>query len=527
VQIIDAVIGLDVGTSSMKGLVIDAKGNLLVEREMAYHLYSPRPSWVEQDPEEWWQSAVAVLRQLADFIEEKKIHVQAISMSGQMNGAVLLDSHGNVIRPCILWADGRTVEECGEITRRVGSQRLIAITGKPAVTGYTAPKILWVRNHEPEQFARIRHLLLPKDYITFRLSHELFTDASDASNTLLYDINNRAWSSQIIAMLEIDEAILPAVRSSVEIVGRLSDELAKITGLSEGLPIVVGAGDSIAEAVGNAVIDTGPVLSVVGSAGNISATCREPVIDGFGRIHTGCHAIEGRWIVTGVQQSAGLSIRWLLENLELFEELRRTHAEQDPYDLMIEQVDSVPEGADGLVFLPYLAGERTPHLNPLASGVFFGITVNHHRAHLVRAVLEGIAFAQFDAINLLKNLSIPANYLIASGGGARNPTWHQIIADITALDVYYIDKSRKGAAFGAALLGAVGAGIFPNVDVACKECIALSQSARPRDSVRTVYEQAYALYKELYVQLQPLFNKYAHDGGIYGMATRVEMAGGS
>jgi xylulokinase len=503
---VEAVIGLDVGTSSVKGLLIDTKGSLLAECEACYALRSPNPGWFEQDPVEWWQSALTVLRRLADFITDNKVRVLSIGLTGQMNGAVVLDAHSNIVRPCIIWADGRTVEECNEISQRVETNLLIAVTGKPAVTGYTAPKVLWIRNHEPDQFARIRHLLLPKDYITFRLCGELLTDASDASNTLLFNITNRVWSTQILDALEIDQSILPVVRSSLDIAGWVGGEVAQITGLPEGLPIITGAGDSIAEIIGNSVVGTGPILSVVGSAGNISASCREPVIDSLGRIHTGCHAVMDRWIVTGVQQTAGLSIRWLLENLNLYEDLRKANKEQDPYDLLIEQACALPAGADGLIFLPYLAGERTPHINPLAQGVFFGITLNHHRGHFVRAVLEGIAFAQCDALQLLRELHLPTDYLVVSGGLARNISWHQIIADISNLEVNYVE-SRKGAAFGAALLAAVGIGIFPNIDVACKECITLSLTAQPQNSVRTVYEQTYALYKELYVQIHPLFRK--------------------
>lgn len=502
----DALIGLDVGTSSVKGVLIDLDGRLLTESECGHALLTPRPGWAEQDPAQWWRGAIAVLRELAAVASGRGATVLGMGLTGQMNGAVLLDAHGQVIRPCIIWADTRTVAECEEIYGRIPVEKVVNITGKTAVTGYTAPKLLWVRNHEPDNYRRIRHLLLPKDYVTWKLVGELGTDASDASNTLLFDIAERAWSGPILEALDISGAILPSVRTSSTIAGRLLAGAARETGLAPGLPVVIGAGDSIAEAVGNALVHQGLVLSVVGTAGNVSAVSEAPTIDNRGRIHTGCYAEDKRWIVTGVQQAAGLSMRWLLENLELYEELRHAHPEHNPYDLVFEQIETTPPGSDGLLFLPYLTGERTPHLDPFARGVFFGIGVHHHRAHFVRAVLEGIAFAQRNALDLLPQLHIEPTQIVVSGGGGQNQHWHQILADVTGLEVSIVDGGH-GAAFGAALLAGVGSAVFQNIRDASSRCIRLRPAAEPRSATRTTYDTSYAVFCELYSELRSSFRR--------------------
>ena len=500
----DALIGIDIGTSGIKALLLDAEGNVLAACDAAYPLSTPHPGWAEQEPAHWWRATQRALQELAGVAAERETRVAGLALSGQMNGAVLLDRDLLPVRPCIIWADARTARQCEQIHARVGRERLTAITGKLAVTGYTAPKLLWVREHEPEVFARVRHLLLPKDFIRLCLTGELATDASDASNTLLFDIRSGVWCDTILDALELKRALLPTVVFSTVQTGTINQEAARLTGLPCGIPVFAGAGDSSAEAIGCGLVKPGPVLSVVGSAGNISAASSVPVIDPRGSIHTGCHVSEGLWIITGVQQAAGLSVRWLVENLKLFEDLCMQCPELDPYGIVIEQAAGTPPGSEGLLFLPYLTGERTPHLDPRARGVFFGIDIRHTRAHFARSVFEGVAFAQRDALELLHQLGLPAEYLIAAGGGGRSQYWRQILADTTGLPVM-ATGNEHGAAFGAALLAGVGTGLYSDIEEACRLSVHLAPVAAPQPANRKLYEDAYSLYRQVYPQLRPVF----------------------
>lgn len=500
----DALIGIDIGTSGIKALLLDADGNVLAARDAAYPLSTPHLGWAEQEPAHWWSGAQRALRELARAAEEQGARIAGLALSGQMNGAVLLDNDLVPVRPCIIWADARTASQCNEVHALVGREELTAIAGKLAVTGYTAPKLLWVREHEPELFARVRHLLLPKDFVRLCLTGELATDASDASNTLLFDIRSGEWCDSILEALDLDPAMLPAVMSSTAQTGTVSKEAARLTGVPRGTPVFAGAGDSSAEAMGCGLVKPGPVLSVVGSAGNISAACSVPVIDPQGSIHTGCHVSKGLWIITGVQQAAGLSVRWLVENLKLFEDVHVQYPELDPYGIVIEQAASTPPGSEGLLFLPYLTGERTPHLDPRARGVFFGIDIRHTRAHFARSVFEGVAFAQRDALELLHQLGLPAEYLIAAGGGGRSQYWRQILADTMGLPVM-ATGNEHGAAFGAALLAGVGTGVFSDIQEACRVSVHLAPVAAPEPANRKLYEDAYDLYRHLYPHLRPVF----------------------
>jgi len=462
---------------------------------------------MEQSPESWWEAARNALRGLASIVRENRHHVLGIGLSGQMNGAVLLDHQRSPVRPCIIWADARTGKQCDEIHSKIPSTDLVAITGKLAVTGYTAPKLLWVREHERELFKLVRHVLLPKDYIRLRLTGELGTDASDASNTLLFDIKRCCWSDRILQALELETNWFPPVTTSTAQVGSLTSQAAGLLGLAKGTPVVAGAGDSIAEAVGSGVVSVGPVLSVIGSAGNISASSDEPIIDAQGRIHSGCHAIPNRWILTGVQQAAGLSIQWLLENFRLGDDSQQ-NSDQALYETWVERAASIAPGAEGLIFLPYLTGERTPHLDPLARGVFFGIGTHHKRAHLARAVFEGLAFAQRDSLELLAQLQLPTAYLVVAGGGGRSQLWRQILADVSGLQVM-TSGTGHGAAFGAALLAAVGVGVFENLEEACRISVRLNTSAFPGEAAHGTYERVYPCFRRLYAQLRPVFAEAA------------------
>jgi xylulokinase len=503
----EVLIGLDLGTSSVKAVLTDPTGEVLAAREATHPLANPRPGWLEQNPDDWWRATQEVLRALAGVAAQGRRQVIGIGLSGQMNGAVLLDARRRPVRPCIIWADSRTARQCDEIHARIPPPELVAITGKLAVTGYTAPKLLWVREHEAALFAQVRHVLLPKDYIRLRLTDELATDPSDASNTLLFDIRRGEWSDPILRALELPPALVPPVRPSGAVVATLTRDAAGLLGLSRGVPVVAGAGDSIAEAVGNGAVGVGPILSVIGSAGNISASSDQPVIDPAGRLHTGCHAVADRWILTGVQQAAGLSMRWLFETLWA-EDVGSEGCDLPSYETLVQQAASVPPGAEGIIFLPYLNGERTPHLDPHARGVFFGIAAHHKRGHLARAVLEGVAFAQRDSLELLKELRIPAVFLIASGGGARSQLWRQILADVSGLAVR-TPANVHGAALGAALLAGVGVGVCKDVDGACRAAVRLDTVASPQTATCEAYDRAYGCFRHLYSQLRPVFAEAA------------------
>lgn len=506
----DTVIGIDLGTSSVKALLLNMSGRVLANQEVAYPLYSPRPGWAEQDPDEWWRATQQALSQLSKNINDLNAIVIGIGLSGQMNGAVLLDEKFQSIRPAIIWADARTVAQCETINSRINREKLTSITGKIAVTGYTAPKLLWVRENEPENFRRVRHILLPKDFIRLRLSGELATDYSDASNTLLFDIHKGKWSPEILELLELAEEYLPKPVPSMTIIGKLTPIVAQSTGLQPNIPIIAGAGDSSAEAVGSGLVDEGPVLSVIGTAGNISATSHQTVIDPLGRIHTGSHVTEQLWILTGVQQAAGLSVRWLVKNLNMYREISIDGLAKDPYDVMIEQASTVSPGSEGLVYLPYLTGERTPHLDPLARGVFFGIDIRHNQAHFARAVFEGVAFAQREALDLLVNLGVPTDYLIAAGGGGRSPLWRQILANISNLPVM-TSSNEHSAAYGAALLAATSVGAFGNLEEACRVSVKLSLCATPQPEYYDCYERSYNTFRSIYQNLKPVFHSH-HQG---------------
>jgi xylulokinase len=501
----NTVIGIDLGTSSVKALLMDENGKVLASQEVSYPLYNPNPGWAEQNPDEWWQATQVALRKLSQDIHELSATVLGIGLSGQMNGAVLLDERFQAIRPSIIWVDARTVAQCEKINSRVDRQLMTSITGKLAVTGYTAPKLLWVREHEPEHFKAVRHILLPKDFIRLRLTGELFTDFSDASNTLLFDIQNNRWSPEMLDALELDEKLLPIPMPSMTITGVLSPQAAEMTGLAANIPVIAGAGDSSAEAIGSGLVNEGPVLSVIGSAGNISATSSHTVIDSLGRIHTGSHVTDQLWILTGVQQAAGLSIRWIVENLRLFHEIREEGNKVDPYEMMINHACAAPSGSEGLVYLPYLTGERTPHLDPLARGVFFGIDIRHTRDHFARAVLEGIAFSQRDAIELLVKLGVPTDYLIAAGGGSRSSLWRQILANVANLPVM-TSRQEHSAAYGAALLAATTAGMYGSIEEACQATVSLSPGATPQPEYRERYDKSYDIFRTVYQNLRPVFS---------------------
>jgi xylulokinase len=492
-------IGLDVGTSGIKGILIDAHGAVVARAGAGYPLLTPRAGWTEQAPDEWWRASRAVLRELR---AEAGAPIAALGLTGQMHGAVFLDAAGAVIRPALLWNDQRTAAECAEIERRVGPERLRRIAGNPALTGFQAPKVLWLRHHEPEAYARVRHLLLPKDFIRHRLTGGFATDASDAAGTLLLDLARRDWSEEILDALAIPREWLPRVHEGPEVTGRISAEAARATGLPEGLPVVAGGGDNAAAAVGSGVVRPGTGFVSLGTSGVVFVPSARLEIDPTGGLHAFCHAVPGQYHLMGVVLSAGGSLRWFRDALAPELAARAEREDRDPYDALLADAEAIAPGAEGLFFLPYLSGERTPHMDPHARGAWLGLTLAHGRAHLVRAVLEGVSFALKDALVPMQRLGVSPDVLYAVGGGARGPLWRRILAAVLGVPLQPL-AVEEGPALGAALLASVGAGIHPDVEAAVAATVRPAGPAEPPDpDWQSLYENLYARFTTLYPALR-------------------------
>ena len=445
------LIGLDVGTSGAKALLVDQEGTVVADATATYPLLTPRPGWAEQNPEEWWDASCNAIRATVAEAQVAAGDIIGLGLSGQMHGSVFLDAHNQVIRPAILWCDQRTAAQCDAITERIGVERVVEETLNPVLTGFQAPKVLWLREKEPENYARLASLLLPKDYVRFMLTGEFATDVSDASGTSLLNVAQRRWSGVMLEGLELEERLLPKVYESVEVTGRLTGEAAALTGLADGTPVVAGAGDQAAGAVGNGIVAAGSVSVTTGTSGVVFAYLDEPVLDAELRTHTFCHAVPAKWHVMGVMLSAGGSLRWLRDSICSEEVEAAEGMDVDPYELMTAAAAGVEPGCEGLVFLPYLSGERCPYPDPAARGVFFGLNLTHSKPHLIRSVLEGVSFGLRDCFELIKGLGVGFTEVRASGGGARSRLWRQIQADILGHEIATMSVD-EGSAYGAALL---------------------------------------------------------------------------
>jgi xylulokinase len=483
---VSVVVGLDIGTSGARALAVDESGKVLADASAEYPILSPRPGWSEQDPEQWWRGATVAIRKVAGAAGGR---VVGIGLAGQMHGSVFLDPRDRVIRPALLWNDQRTDRQCRQITETLGRDHLVAITGNPALTGFQAPKILWLRDEEPEHFKQVAHVLLPKDYIRLRLSHDYATDASDASGTLLLDLRRRTWSEEILKALDLPGQWFPPVFESPVSAGALDHNVAVELGLPPGIPIAAGGGDNAAAAVGIGIVEEGLISSSIGSSGVLFANTATFEPEPSGRLHAFCSAVPGGYHLLGVTLAAGASLRWWRSVME----------NQDGYDSLSELAATVPPGAEGLIFLPYLTGERTPHLDPEARGAFFGLTARHSRAHLTRALMEGVVFSLADSLAIMVGLGLSVRQIRVIGGGARSALWRQIQADVFGMPVYrtVVDE---GPAYGAALLAGVSAGLFANVDEACS-VIRLRPDVTEPDERRT---QLYKEYLSIYQSLYPL-----------------------
>ena len=492
------LLGIDVGTGGTRAVVVDEKGSVVASATSEHAPFqSPQLGWAEQDPRDWWRATVesvrAVLAQSAISADE----IACVGFSGQMHGAVLLDERNEVLRPALIWCDQRTDAQCLDITNRIGAARLIELTSNPALTNFTLTKMLWVREKEPELWSRVRTVLLPKDYVRLRLTGERATDAADASGTLLFDVANRRWSSEMLDALEIDRAYLPTAFESPEITGRVSAEGADLTGLRIGTPVVAGAGDQAAGAVGMGIVRPGAVSATIGTSGVIFAATDRPALDRSGRVHTFCHAVPGRWHVMGVTQAAGLSLRWFRDTFGVGD--RTALKDRDPYDLLSEEAALSPPGSDGVLWAPYLMGERTPHLDPHARAALVGLSASHTRGHVVRAILEGVAFSLRDTLTIFAEMDVPVETIRLGGGGARSQLWRQIQADVYGRAVEIL-AAEEGAAYGAALLAGVGANVWPTVDEACAQAMSVAARVEPQNA--TLMDGRYAAYRALYPALR-------------------------
>jgi xylulokinase len=490
------LLGIDVGTGGTRALVIDEQGHIVASATSEHVPFaSPQTGWAEQDPRDWWRATGEAVR-AAIAKAGGADRIAAVGFSGQMHGSSMLDASGEVVRPALLWCDQRTDAECRDITERIGAARLIELTLNPALTGFTLPKLLWVRKHEPGKWKTVRSVLLPKDYVRFRLTGDKATDVADASGTLMFDVANRVWSGTVLDEMEIDASLMPRSYESPEVTGAVSREGAEATGLKAGTPVVAGGGDQAAGAVGMGIIRPGGVSATIGTSGVVFAATDRPALDPGGRVHTFCHAVPGRWHVMGVTQGAGLSLRWLRDRFGA-----GTDDGRDAYERMTEEAAAAPAGSDGVLWAPYLMGERTPHLDPHARAALVGLAASHTRGHVVRAVLEGVAFSLKDSFTIFGEMKVPLSSVRLGGGGARSPLWRQIQTDVYGYPAEIVE-AEEGAAYGAALLAGVGGDVWKTVDDACDAVVRVKSRFSPDPAAATALAAAYQKFRALYPALK-------------------------
>ena len=524
-------LGIDVGTGGTRALLMDEAGRVVASGTEEHQAFtSLQPGWAEQDPRDWWRACGVAVGKALNKSAARADAVACVGFSGQMHGAVLLDAAGEVVRPALIWCDQRTEKQSCELAEKFGTEHLIQLTCNPPLTNFTLTKLLWVRENEPQLWARVRYIMLPKDYVRFRLTGDRAIDVADASGTLLLDVARRTWSEEVLSGTGIEKSFLPALYESPEICGELSAAGAAATGLKIATPVVAGAGDQAAGAVGMGIVRAGVVSATIGTSGVVFAATDRPALDPRGRLHTFCHAIPGRWHVMGVTQAAGLSLRWFRDTFGIGSVIRDANkelrivpesilneipegiplnpdasyvcpVEKDPYEFLSEEAATAPAGAEGLLWAPYLMGERTPHLDPNARGALVGLTPAHRRAHVIRAILEGVAFSLKDSFSIFEEMKVPLTKIRLGGGGARSLLWRQIQADVYAHEVELVE-SEEGAAYGAAILAAVGAGRFASVDEACDAVIRVASRVTPKAADSALLQKQYATFRRLYPALR-------------------------
>ncbi|MDE6718582.1 MAG: xylulokinase [Treponemataceae bacterium] len=502
------LIGVDLGTSGTKTVLFAEDGTVAASCTIEYPLYQPQNGWAEQDPLDWWNAVCGTTKAVIAKAGISASEIKGVGLSGQMHGLVMLDKSGNVLRKSIIWCDQRTAKECEEITQKVGAENLIKITANPALTGFTASKIMWVKNNEPEIYEKCAHILLPKDFIRYKLTGEFATEVSDASGMQLLDVPNRKWSDQVLDALQIDKSLLGKVYESPEITGKVTKAASDLTGLAEGTAVVGGAGDNAAAAVGTGTVQDGRAFTTIGTSGVVFAHTSKLSIDPKGRVHTFCCAVPGAWHVMGVTQGAGLSLKWFRDNFCHEEMIAAAGMKKDPYFLMDKQAEAIPIGSDRLLYLPYLMGERTPHLDPNCRGVFFGLSAMHTRQHLLRAVMEGVTFSQRDSVEVLREMGVSINEMLACGGGGSSPLWRQMLADVYGCPVKTV-VSKEGPALGVAILAGAGTGVYSSVQDGCAAVIKTNPPQNPISQNSAEYEKFYNIYRALYPALKNNFSELA------------------
>jgi xylulokinase len=491
------LMGIDISTTSAKALLVDENGKVIATKNNELPLSTPKPLWSEQDPVDWWNGIVKSIQELLKETAIESADIAAIGLTGQMHGLTMLDGEGKVLRPAILWNDQRTGKQCTDIIETIGKEKFLQTTGNIALTGFTAPKILWVKQNDPDSFAKCEHILLPKDYVRFKLTGEYASDRAGGSGTVLFDLKERDWSLETVKALKIPVSWLPKTYEGTQVTGTISAEAAALTGLAEGTPVVGGGGDQAAGAVGMGAVAPGIVSLTLGTSGVIFATTDGPFIEKDGRLHAFCHAMPDRWHLMGVMLSAAGSLKWYHDNL----------APQSSYDDFLADTAQIPAGSEGLYFLPYLTGERTPYPDPLARGGFIGLTIRHTVPHMTRAVLEGVAFGLRDSFELMKKTGLSdVKQVRVSGGGAKSPIWRQILADVLNAELVTVNTT-EGGAFGATLCAGVGAGFWEDIDQACGATISLTGTTKPNPESVAKYEKYYQVYAGLYNTLKDTFVK--------------------
>ena len=508
----DTLLGIDIGTTGVKAALFAAEdGHVIADTFFDYPLYHPHPGWAEQNPSEWWQATISAIRSCLSTAAAQGIQpgdVRGVGLSGQMHGVVLLDAREQVLRPCIIWADQRSEAQSRWITERVGASKLIDYVSNPALTGFSAPKLLWIRDNEPALFAQARTMLLPKDYIRYLLTGIKAMEISDAAGTCLLDVKQSKWSQEVLQALDLDPELLPPVVPADAISGTITREVSNLTGLPEGVPVAGGGADNACGAVGNGVVTAGLALVSIGTSGIVLAYSDAPQVDTSGpipRVHTFNHAVPHAWYLMGVTQGAGLSLHWVRENIGLPERALERWTGTDAYELLAREAKGAPAGSEGLVFLPYLQGERTPHLDSYARGGWIGLTASHDRRHLIRSVLEGVAFSLKDCLGIIREQGLRLDQMRATGGGAKSPLWRQIIADVFGTELV-VTNAGEGPAFGAALLAGTASGIYRSVQAACDQTVRVIERTEPRAELAQTYAQAYETYRALYPALKPVIS---------------------